>query len=267
LNRIESAVYRNTAGALLALLLALSGLTAHGQSRREEVLVSAASSLSEVLGQVARAFEARDASRIVLNLGASNALVRQVLAGAPVDVFVSADDQQIAQLGELVRHGSRIELASNQLAVVVPDDRPSNWTSIKGLLDPKVRRVAIGDPAGVPAGVYAKQYLTRAGIWNALQPRLVPTGSVRLALAAVEAGSVDAAIVYRTDATVARRSRVAWLVPEDEGPAIRYAAVALRGAPNARGAGRFLDFLRSPEAAALLRGAGFSPPRSSAGNP
>ena len=224
--------------------------------------MSAAASLSEVLAQASRAFEARDSARIVLNLAASNALVRQVRSGAPVDVFVSADDHQIAVLGDRIIPGSRIELASNQLAVVVPDDRPTQWTSIKGLLETSVRRVAIGDPAAVPAGVYAREYLMRAGIWTALQPKLVPSGSVRLALAAVEAGSVDAAIVYRTDAAVAKRSRLAWVVPDSEGPRIQYAAVVLRDAPNAKGAARFLSFLRSADAAALMRRAGFSPPRT-----
>jgi molybdate transport system substrate-binding protein len=262
LNRIESITRTAAVGGLLLLATVVPG-----QQRREEVLVSAASSLSDVLTEASRTFEARDSARIVLNLAASNALVRQVRAGAPVDVFVSADDQQIAQLGDLVRPGSRVELASNQLAVVVPDDRPSRWTSIKGLMDAGVRRVAIGDPAGVPAGVYTKEYLTRAGIWTALQPKLVPTGSVRLALAAVEAGSVDAAIVYRTDAAVAKRSRLAWVVPESEGPRIQYAAVALRDAPNAKGAARFLSFLSSPETAALMRRAGFTPPRPAASLP
>jgi molybdate transport system substrate-binding protein len=255
--------------AILASALALCALSSVDarQGRREEVLVSAASSLSDVLIEASRAFEARDPARIVLNLAASNALVRQVRSGAPVDVFVSADDLQIAQLGQLVRPGSRVDLASNLLAVVVPDDRPGKWTSIKGLLDASVRRVAIGDPAAVPAGVYAKEYLARAGIWTALQPKLVPTGSVRLALAAVEAGSVDAAIVYRTDAAVAKRSRLAWVVPESEGPRIQYAAVALRDAPNAQGAARFLSFLRSADAAALMRRAGFTPARAAASQP
>ena len=102
-----------------------------------------------------------------------------------------------------------------------------------------MRRVAIGDPAGVPAGVYAKEYLTRVGIWTALQPKLVPTGSVRLALAAVEAGSVDAAIVYRTDAAVAKRSRVAWRGPRGRGTAasatrrLRCAMRPMPGEPRA----------------------------------
>jgi molybdate transport system substrate-binding protein len=252
LNRIKPAV---------ALALALAAVTpADAGQKREEILVSAAASLGEVFAEIGRAFEARDTARVVLNLGASNALARQVRAGAPVDVLVSADDAQIAQLGALVRPGSRVDIASNQLAVVVPDDRPAVWTSIKGLLDPKVRRVAIGDPAAVPAGVYARGYLQRIGLWGALQAKLVPSGSVRLALAAVESGAVDAAVVYRTDAAVAKRSRVAWLVPEREGPAIRYAAVAIRGAPNAGGAERFLKFLASAEMAALMRRAGFLPP-------
>ena len=128
-----------------------------------------------------------------------------------------------------------------------------------------MRRIAIGDPAAVPAGVYAKEYLTRAGIWTALQPKLVPTGSVRLALAAVEAGSVDAAIVYRTDAAVAKRSRLAWLVPRrrrDRGSSTRRSRCATRPMPT--GAARFSGFLRSPEAAALMRRAGFTPPRPAA---
>lgn len=247
------------AGIVLAGVL-LGAVAVMAQTRRQEVLVSAAASLSEVMADVARGFEARDGARVVLNLGASNALVRQVLAGAPVDVFVSADDQQIAQLGAAAKRESRVELASNQLAVVVPDDRPAPWTSIRTLLDARVRRIAIGDPAGVPAGVYARQYLTRIGLWTALQPKLVPSGSVRLALAAVEAGSVDAAVVYRTDAAVARRSKVAWLVPSGEGPDIRYAAVALRDSPNPAAADRFLTYLRSAEAGSILRKAGFPPP-------
>lgn len=255
MNRIKPAV-------AIALALAAVGPAEAGQ-KREEILVSAAASLGEVFAEIDRAFEQRDPARVVLNLGASNALVRQIKAGAPVDVLVSADDRQISELGNLVRPGSRVELASNQLVVVVPDDRPSGWSSIKDLTGASVRRVAIGDPAGVPAGVYAKAYLERIGLWAALQPKIVPTGSVRLTLAAVEAGSVDAAIVYRTDAAVARRSRVAWLVPEHEGPRIRYSAVALRDSPNAPGGERYLRFLRSADAAAALRRAGFSPPSTS----
>ena len=152
-----------------------------------------------------------------------------------------------------------MELASNQLVVVVPDDRPSAWTSIQGLVDPKVRRIAVGYSAGVPAGVYAREDLTRIGRATLL-PKVVPAGSVRLALAAVESGAVDAAVVYRTDAAVAKRSRVAWRVPHEEGPAIRYAAVAVRDAPNPAGADRLLRFLRSPEVASLMQRAGFAPP-------
>jgi molybdate transport system substrate-binding protein len=230
------------------------------QARQDEVLVSAASSLGEVMAEAGRAFEARARTRVVLNLGASNALARQVRAGAPVDVLVTAAEAPIAQLGPLVRGDTSVDLASNQLVVVVPDDRPAGWTSITRLARPDVRRVAVGDPAGVPAGVYAKAYLESLGLWTALQPKLVPTGSVRLALAAVESGSVDAAVVYRTDVALARRSRIAWLVPSSEGPRIRYVGVVTRDAPNARGAERFLTFLAGPEVAALLQRAGFAPP-------
>ena len=146
LNRIESITRTAAVGGLLLLLLPT---VVPGQQRREEVLVSAASSLSDVLTEASRTFEARDAARIVLNLAASNALVRQVRAGAPVDVFVSADDQQIAQLGDQVARGSRVAIRRTSLPWSCPNDAHRRWTSIKGLMRGR-HRVAIGNPAACP---------------------------------------------------------------------------------------------------------------------
>src|SRR5207253_906340 len=123
------------------------------------------------------------------------------------------------------------------------------------------RRIAIGDPAAVPAGAYAKAYLQRIGLWSALEGRFVPTASVRLALAAVESGAVDAAIVYRTDIRAAPRAREAFVVPRDEGPSIVYPAAVLAGGKNPRGARRFLAFLQGPNAAAIFEREGFTPLR------
>ena len=132
----------------------------------------------------------------------------------------------VARAG-LIADGTRIDLLTNQLAVIVPDDRPRTLSGIRDLLDPSIKRIALGDPAAVPAGVYAKQYLEKEGIWGDLESRVVPTGSVRAALAAVETGAADAAIVYRTDALVAKRAKVAWLVPVDRGPRIIYPAAVI----------------------------------------
>jgi molybdate transport system substrate-binding protein len=252
------------AGGLLSVLMVVPAMAATSPAEpraADRVLVSAATSLAEVVRQLAAAFESEDAARVTVNVGASNALGRQIRAGAPVDVLLSADDAQVQALGDLVRSGARLDFASNQLAVVVPDDRPAAWATMGVLAEPSVRRVAIGDPAAVPAGVYARQHLERLGLWHRLQPKLVPAASVRQALAAVEAGAVDAAVVYRTDARGARRSRVAFVVPVSEGPDIRYVAAGMRGARSQAVVERFLRFLASPRARSILEGAGFLPPR------
>ena len=231
-----------------------AALTAAG-----EVTVSAAASLTDVLQQAAKMYEWQTGDRLVLNFGASNTLARQIAAGARVDVFISADEAQMDAVAEHIVPGTRKDVLSNQLAIAVPDDRPRAFASARDLVDASIRRIAIGDPAAVPAGVYAKTYLERAGLWKQIAARIVPVGSVRLALAAVENGAADAAIVYRTDIGAARRAREAYVVPVAEGPAIRYPAAAIRGGTNRRGAQAFLAFLDSPQASALFTRAGFVP--------
>jgi molybdate transport system substrate-binding protein len=225
----------------------------------DEITVSAAASLSDVLQQLAKLYELRSGDRLVLNLGASNTLARQINAGARVDVFISADEAQMDAVAAHVAPGTRKDLLSNQLAIAVPDDRARRFASARDLADPAIRRIAIGDPAAVPAGVYAKAYLEKIGIWDAIAARMIPSGSVRVALAAVENGAADAAIVYRTDIATARRAREAFVVPLADGPRIVYPAAAIHGSPNAKGARHFLAFLASPEATALFKRAGFVP--------
>jgi molybdate transport system substrate-binding protein len=242
---------------LCAALLASVAIA--GTDARGEVTVSAAASLADVLQQLASVYESRSGERVVLNFGASNTLARQITAGARVDVFISADEAQMDGVASQIVPGSRKDILLNQLAIAVPDDRPRVFASARDLADPAIRRVAIGDPAAVPAGVYAKAYLEQLGIWTVVAPKIVPAGSVRLALAAVENGAADAAIVYRTDIPTARRARQAFLVPLDEGPLIRYPAAVIHGGRNPDGGRRFLGFLDSLDAVVLFKRAGFVP--------
>ena len=235
------------------VVLALASL----ETQPRELVVSAASSLSDVMRQLVATYEERTGDTVRLNLGASNMLARQILAGARVDVFLSADEAQLQVVSGNLEPGTRKDLVSNQLAVAVPDDRPRRFTSIRDLTDPAIRRIAIGDPVAVPAGVYAKQYLELCGIWEAVSSRVVPSGSVRLALAAVESGAADAAIVYRTDIATARRAREAFVVPVAEGPRIVYAAARVLSGRNREGALRFLVFLESVDAGRVFERAGF----------
>jgi molybdate transport system substrate-binding protein len=217
-----------------------------------EVHVAAAVSLTEALQEIVGAFEKEHGVRVVLNLAASNTLARQIAAGARADVLISADAAQmdvVAGTGVVRR---RIDLLVNRLAVAVRTDSSTAIASVSDLLKPDVRRIAIGDPAGVPAGVYAKQFLEMNGLWSRLQAKVVPTASVRAALAAVETGDVDAAIVYRTDLSVARDVRIAFPPPAE--PRVIYPAALLSDGPQAA---RFFEYLRSDKARAVFRRLGF----------
>ncbi|PYR58832.1 MAG: molybdate ABC transporter substrate-binding protein [Acidobacteria bacterium] len=230
----------------------------------EPITVSAAVSLTDVLQEVAAAYAQNGGGTVRFNFGASNTLARQVVEGAPVDLFISADEAQmdvVAKAG-LLDAASRADLLANRLAVVVSPEHRRAFTSLRDLLDPAFKRIAIGDPAAVPAGVYAKQYLERAGIWEQVQSRLVPSASVRAALAAVDAGSADAAVVYRTDTHAAKRAVVAWVAPIWEGPRIIYPAAIVKGRPAAAQARRFLDFLRTATATRIFEKYDFIPVES-----
>jgi molybdate transport system substrate-binding protein len=232
---------------------------AQGMPAAKPITVSAAVSLTDALAAVALEYGRRGMGSVRFNFGASNVLARQIVAGAPVDVFISADDAQmdvVARAG-LVKEGSRAPVLRNQLAVIVPSDRQRTFRSVRDITDPAIKRIAIGDPNAVPAGVYAKEYLQKEGLWDAIRPRIVPTGSVRAALAAVESGAADAAIVYRTDARIALRATVVWVVPIERGPRIVYPAAMIRTTAAPVEAARFLDFLRSLTAAQIFERFGF----------
>jgi molybdate transport system substrate-binding protein len=224
------------------------------------ITVSAAVSLTDALTAVANEYSGQGRGPITFNFGASNVLARQIVNGAPVDMFVSADEAQmdvVAGAG-LIKDGSRVDLLRNQLAFIVPNDRPRTFKSVRDIADPTFKRIAIGDPDGVPAGVYAKRYLETEGLWAAVQSRIVPAGSVRAAVASVESGAADAAIVYRTDARVALRATVAWTVPAAQGPRIVYPAAILKSSTTGDEARRFMDFLLGDPAARIFERFGFT---------
>lgn len=188
----------------------------------EEVNLFAAASLTDALREIARGFEQDTGHEVVFNLGASNDLARQIKAGAPADVFFSADAAQMDSLQDagLVRGQDRVDVLSNLLVVVVPATSGASIDAPRDLQ--AVGRLALADPQAVPAGVYARTWLQSLGLWDGLRPSVVPTLNVRAALSAVESENADAGIVYRTDAALSRRVRVAFEVPRERGPAIVY---------------------------------------------
>jgi molybdate transport system substrate-binding protein len=223
------------------------------------ILVSAASSLTNVLTKIATAYEQQGGEHVTLNLAGSHTLAQQIRAGARVDLFISADESQLNVIADAIELSTRVDLLSNQLVLIVPDDRSRIFQSAHDLLDSSIRRIALGDPRAVPVGIYARNYLEKVGIWAEIAKKVVPTGNVRLALAAVENGTVDAAIVYRTDLLIARRALIAFAVPPNDGPQIVYPAAIVRGGRNTNGGRQFLAYLQGEEATKYFQQAGFVP--------
>jgi molybdate transport system substrate-binding protein len=226
-----------------------------------EILVSAATSLTNALRDVGQRFEAlHPGDAVSFNFAASDVLLAQIDKGAPADVFASADEatmDRAERAGRLVPQ-SRRDFASNALVLVVPHGAP-RVTSIAALRAAGVRRIAIGSPQTVPAGRYAKEALVDAGAWEALQPKLVLAQNVRQVLDYVARGEVDAGLVYATDATIMpqRVDVSAKLATRD---AVRYPAAALAESRQPVLAAAFVAFLASAEARAVLARYGFAPP-------
>jgi molybdate transport system substrate-binding protein len=229
--------------------------------RPDPIVVSAAISLTEVLQEIELLYRAAGGEPVTFNFGGSNALARQIINGAPVDVFVSADQAQmdVVERAGHVLAGSRVAVLSNQLAIVVPAGSRPPVESAAALARDDIRRIAIGDPDGVPAGVYAREYLVRAGLWETLQPKLVRLRNVRAALAAAENAAADAAIVYATDARAARNVRIAAVISGTDAPSIVYPACVIASSARREAARHFLRFLGTPPAALAFERHGFVP--------
>lgn len=224
-----------------------------------ELHVSAAASLSDVLREIAPGWERASGVRVIFNFAGSGTLARQIAEGAPADLFLSADDARMDALQQRghVDARSRVSFLTNALVVVVPSDDRRGLPSLHALGSRRIVRLALAEPRSVPAGIYARQALEKAGLWARVAGKVVPTENVRAALAAVESGNVDAAIVYRTDTRTSWKARVALVVPPALTPQIRYPFAIVRGAENPATAQRFLAYLCGPEARRIFAAHGF----------
>lgn len=253
------------AASVLAVALSFSGpmiaAPAAGAAQRT-LLAAAAASLSHLAPQLADGFRQESGIAVRFNFAGSNTLARQIVEGARVDVFISADASQmdvVERAGRVVP-GTRVDVIGNQLVVIATPAAAASVRTPQALASPAVQRVAIGDPEAVPAGVYARQWLERLGLWTAVKAKAVPLPSSPAVLAAVGEGRADTGIVYATDLNMpaGRLSRAAFRVPIDDAPIIRYPAAAIVGSQVAE-ARRLVDFLRSASAQRIFVGAGFRP--------
>jgi molybdate transport system substrate-binding protein len=257
---------RLPAGAVAALAVAavLTAAPARASDSEDEaVVVSAAASLGPVLREITAAYASGDSSRrVMVNTAASGILMRQIERGAPVDLFLSASPVEVRKLEAqgLLRPETKTVFAEGRLVVLVPRGTATP-DSLADLASPAYRRIAVGNFKTVPAGRYAREALESAGLWDELQPRLIPAESARQVLDYVARAEVQAGLAYRTDAR---------LLPDDvvEGPEvppgthspILYVGAVAADAEHPQGARDLLDFMVSPEGRTILARFGFEPP-------
>lgn len=242
------------AAAFVTALLATLGLGAAQATPEGDLLVFAAASLTESMTELGKQFEQKTGTPVTYSFGASSDLARQIKAGAPADLFYSADTAKMDDLEKagLVRKEDRKEFLSNRLAVVVPAGAASAPATAQEVA--RLPRIALADPKAVPAGVYAKKWFESLGLWGEVEPKVVPTLDVRAALATVEAEAAPAAVVYMTDAAISKKVRVAFLV--ENGPDILYSLARVAASKHASAAS-FADFVAGPAGRAVFEKRGF----------
>jgi molybdate transport system substrate-binding protein len=241
-----------------ALTLTVS-LLAAAVSHGAQINVFAAASLTDSLKEIATTYEKQTGDQVVFNFAASGPLARQIEAGAPADLFFSADEAKMDGLEKkgLIVKETRQSRLSNQLVIVTVADSPILIASPRDLGASSIKRLALGETQTVPAGTYAKEYLTKLELWTAVEKKVVPCESVRAVLAAVESGNVDAGIIYRTDAAISSKVKTVFTVPASDGPKISYPVALVKDARQPQAAGQFLTYLSGPEAGAVFARRGF----------
>jgi molybdate transport system substrate-binding protein len=243
---------------LLALCLLLVPLVA----RAQELTVFAAASLTDAMKDVSAHWEQAGHPPLRLSFGSSSTLARQIEQGAPANLFASADQKWMDYLADkkLIVADTRKDLLGNDLVLVVAADKPQHVTigpgfDLLGMLGPN-GRVATGDPAHVPVGIYAEQALRKLGIWDAAAPRLARTDDVRAALLLVERGEAPAGIVYATDAAASKAVMVAGTFPASSHDPVSYPFAVVKSGDTTE-ARALMTFLAGPEARAIFVQRGF----------
>jgi molybdate transport system substrate-binding protein len=246
----------------MRFLLFLCVLLAPLASRAQELTVFAAASLTDAMKDVSGQWTQAGHQPLRMSFGSSSTLARQIEQGAPVNLFASADEKWMDFLAEkkLIATDTRKELLGNDLVLVVAADKPQHVTigrgfDLLGLLGPN-GRLATGDPAHVPVGIYAEQALRKLGLWDAVAPRLARTDDVRAALLLVERGEAPVGIVYSTDAAVSKAVMVAGTFPADSHDPISYPFAVTKAGDTAE-ARALMNFLAGPQARAVFVQRGF----------
>jgi molybdate transport system substrate-binding protein len=259
-----------SSGALVVALALLAALVAvpTAAAAAQELTLSVAISMKDATEELGRRFvQSRPGVVLRYNFGSSGELQKQVEAGAPVDLFISAAQHQMDELDKkgLIVAATRRTFARNVMTIVKPADSRVDIARPDDLLDSRVTRIVVGNPRTVPAGQYAEECLRALGLWDRLKPKLVFAENVRQALDYVARGEVDAGVVYATDAAVRGRDvKEAFRPPEDSYRPVTYPVAVIKDARQPALATAFVDLLLSAGGRQVLGRFGFLPPPATA---
>ena len=247
---------------MLKMMMATVLATVSATASATDITVSAAASLTNAFKEIGAAYEKEHAGdKVLFNFAASDPLVQQIAKGAPVDVFASADQDAMDKAGslKLLAAGSRRDFATNTLALIAPANSKLALKGVADLRQAAVTRVAMGNPASVPVGRYARQALEQARLWTAVEPKMILGTSVRQSLDYVARGEVDAGFVYATDAIV-QKDKVRVIATVPTASPVSYPIAAIAAGPQPAAGRRFVDYVLAPAAQAILARHGFGRP-------
>lgn len=243
--------------AVLATLLLLAP-----PARSEELLISAAASLTNAFKDIGAEFEkSHPSAKVNFNFAASDILLKQIIEGAPADVFASADQKAMDSAAQqnAIDQSTRANFAANRLALALPNDTKLTLASLQDLKQDAVKRIAISQPATVPVGRYAKAALDEAKLWGAVEDRLIFTQNVRQSLDYVSRGEVNAGFVYTTDAAIMKdKVKVAFQIPTSQ--PVMYPIAVTKQSKRAKLAREFVDLVKSDTGQTILQKYGFAKP-------
>ena len=259
MRRRRSIVFVAAVAAVAAVIAAGPRATA-----REPVTVFAAASLTDAVERIAELYEAETGEAVRLSFAASSTLARQITAGAPAQIYLSANERWMDHVAEagLLEPATRVSALGNRLVLIAPADGELDFVTVDAELDLRAlvddgARIAMADPDHTPVGLYAKEALRTLGLWAEAAPRLARTAEVRAAVALVASGEAPLGVVYATDAAVTPAVEVVGRIPAETHSPIRYPFAILEGAATPA-VEAFFAFLRGPEATAVFEDAGFS---------
>jgi len=245
--------------SLIALVLTVGLAACHSSTKKTTLTLSLAASLKDAMGDIEASYsQAHPDISLENNYGSSGTLTQQIEQGAPVDLFLSAAAKPMDDIERkgLLQAGTREDLLHNSLVLIVPKE--SQLSGFKGLTNPDVRIIALGDPASVPAGQYGQQTLSSLHLLDKVKSKFVLGKDVRQVLSYVETGNADAGIVYATDALTASQVRVVGTAPENSHDPIVYPVAVLKDSGHKAEAIAFEQFLKSPTATSIFEKHGFA---------